>query len=224
MARSENMTRFDSQMESLQDQLRETSRVTNEPLLQHAKGGRMILDFARADARAVVASAARVAGLEPPLVAAIVLQESGGNPWAWNPEPRYRWFWDVRAGRAFRQITAAEIASEVPPADFHSLAGDADQEWWAQQASWGLMQVMGANAREHGCREPFLTALLDPALGLRYGCLYLASLFAHNPGAGREGAVSAYNAGHPTPDNEDTYVRPVIARLALLEGYDWAFC
>lgn len=163
----------------------------------------MILDFARPDARSVVASAAHAAGLEPPLVAAIVMQESGGNPFAIRAEPDYRWLWPA--------------ATAVVPPRGVSLGTEIAQ----QRTSWGLMQVMGAVAREHGCREPFLTALVDPALGLHYGCLYLARLFARNPGAGREGAVSAYNAGHPTPDNEDTYVRPVLARLGTLEEYGW---
>jgi soluble lytic murein transglycosylase-like protein len=167
----------------------------------------MILDFARADARAIVAAAANAAGLEPSLVAAIVLQESGGNPLAIRHESEYRWLWP-------------SSAKVVPPPGV-SLATEIAQ----QRTSWGLLQVMGATAREHGCREPFLTALIaDPALGLRFGCLYLASLFARFPGAGREGAISAYNAGHPTPDNEDTYVRRVIARLAELQTLDWTFC
>lgn len=167
----------------------------------------MILDFSRAADRAFVAAAANAAGLEPVLVAALILQESGGNSRAIRHEPEYRWLWPG--------------GGPVTPPPGVSLATEVAQ----QRTSWGLMQVMGAVAREYGCREPFLTALIDdPALGLRFGCLHLAVLFARFPGAGREGAVSAYNAGHPTPDNETSYVRPVIARLGDLERYSWVTC
>lgn len=132
------------------------------------------------------------------LVAAIVRVESGGNPWAWNPEPPYRYLWDVRLGRPFRALTAAEIQSERPPADFPALAGDRDQEWWAQAASWGLMQVMGAVARERGYRGPYLTALLDPETALHYGCAHLASLRdRHHARYDWPGVIAAYNAGSP---------------------------
>ena len=87
-------------------------------------------------------------GLPPLLITALVEQESAGDPYAWNPEPRYRYLWDVKRNAPFRTPTEAERASEIPPHDFPTLGGDRDQEWWGQQASWGLMQVMGAVARE----------------------------------------------------------------------------
>src|SRR5687767_808548 len=99
-----------------------------------------------------VVTFARDHGLDPRLLRAQVLQESGGNTWAYNPEQRYRYFWNVKLWKPFREVTDPECSSEFPPVDFPTLAGDRDQEWWAQQASWGLMQVMGAVAREHGLR------------------------------------------------------------------------
>src|SRR5688572_9407095 len=102
--------------------------------------------------RALIQSAAEEHALDPELLEAQVFVESGDNAHAWNPEPAYRYLWDVRQGRPFRPLTPAERQSEVPPADFPTLAGDRDQEWWAQQASWGLLQVLGAVAREDGFR------------------------------------------------------------------------
>ena len=144
-----------------------------------------------------IRDAARKHALPAGLVAAIVAVESGGNTWAWNPEPGYRYVVDARAGRPFREMSAREVASAVPPTGFTALAGDSDQEWWGQRASWGLMQVMGAVSREYGCKEPYLSRLCQPEIGLEYGCLHLASLarrcFAKSYGWYE--TCAAYNGG-----------------------------
>lgn len=157
--------------------------------------------------RPVIEQAASAHRLDPDLVEALVLQESGGNQGAWNPEPKYRYFWNVRTHAPFRAVSAAEVAAEYPPKDFPALAGDRDQEWWAQQASWGLMQLMGAVAREHGYAEPYLTWLvIDPSVNLAIGCAHLAALMRWARGlytglASREqaavtrSALAAYNGG-----------------------------
>ena len=74
-----------------------------------------------------IRDAARKHALPAGLVAAIVAVESGGNTWAWNPEPGYRYVVDARAGRPFREMSAREVASAVPPTGFTALAGDSDQ-------------------------------------------------------------------------------------------------
>lgn len=158
--------------------------------------------------RAEIVVAAGARGLDPDLVQAVVERESAYDPAAWNPEPRYRWLWDVRADRPFRAIGASEAAYKFPPADFRAPLGvEPDAEWWGQQASWGLMQIMGANAREHGFRGKFLTELVrDPILNLNLGCAYLAQQMAwagrqyKGTQAGsvtviRRKALAAYNAG-----------------------------
>lgn len=133
--------------------------------------------------------------LEPALVKALVWKESSGNPWAWNPEPSYRYLWDLRRARPFRPLSELEIASEIPPPDFPTFPGVlADAEWWGQQASWGLCQVMGAVAREHGMDVPFLTALCEPKVGLEYGCRHLRGLLDRYKGS-VEQALAAYNGG-----------------------------
>ena len=145
------------------------------------------------------------------LIAALCAKESSFDPRAWNPEPRYRYLWDCAAGKPFRKLTPEENASEIPPRDFTKIGGPLDQEWWGQQASWGLMQVMGGNAREHGFRGVFFTELCDPATGIEYGCRYFARLLARNT---VEEAVSAYNWGHPSPENYEDYVHPVMRYAA----------
>ena len=140
--------------------------------------------------------AAKRVGVLPQYVLAIITVESHGNPWAWNPEPKYRFLWNVRTDAAFRKLTAAEIESEIPPFDFPAPAGaDRDAEYWGQSASWGLMQVMGAVAREDGYTDPFLTGLCDPLEGATRGTRHFAGLMGRYGKA--ESAIAAYNAGSP---------------------------
>mgnify|MGYP001612763460 CR=1 FL=1 len=145
-------------------------------------------------AQAALVGAATRYSLDPTLIAALVLIESGGDTYAWNPEPKYRYFWNVKRNEPFRPVTWSEVNSKTPPPDFPTLAGDRDQEWWAQQASWGLMQVMGAVAREKGFTGPYLTALLEPTRGLEFGCRVLAGLMAWSKG-NVEQALAAFNGG-----------------------------
>lgn len=144
--------------------------------------------------RPLIETAAAAYRLDPDLIEAFVRQESGGDPWAWNPEPRYRFLWNVRTHQPFRALTFAEQASEAPPADFPTLAGDRDQEWWGQAASWGLMQVMGAVARERGFMRPFLAELCEPVVNLELGCAHVASALVWAKGDVRK-AVASYNGG-----------------------------
>jgi hypothetical protein len=152
------------------------------------------------------AAAAR-SGLELTLLAALVEKESAGETAAWNPEPRYRYFWNVRTGAPFRRVSELELAAKFPPKDFPALAGDPDNEWWGQQASWGLTQIMGAVAREHGYAAKYLPALCsDPAANLAIGAAHLAAnvrwasalyvgLEGGRQAATTRAALAAYNGG-----------------------------
>ena len=150
--------------------------------------------------------------LSRPLVLAVCEQESAFDPWAWNPEPRYRYLWDVPMSKPFRKLTPAEEVSEIPPLDFRSYRGvPADAEWWGQQASWGLMQVMGAVARERGFMGKFLPELCEPGVGLQYGCLHLAAYLKRfkDPFP----ALEAFNGGPGAVGKNAKYAREVLARL-----------
>lgn len=133
-------------------------------------------------------------------VQAMVMQESGGNQWRWNPEPKYRYLVNAVTKAPFRRLTAAEIASEIPPADFPRCPGvgeDVDAEWWGQQASWGAMQVMGAVAREAGFKDSF-TKLCDLETGIDSGCRHLRILAKRfQVQYGWQGVAAAYNTGQP---------------------------
>ena len=143
--------------------------------------------------------AARQKGLPIDIVQALVVKESTCRVLAWNPEPRYRYLWDFKRNRPFRSLTAAELASKIPPPDFPAPAGvDRDAEWWGQQSSWGYMQIMGAVARECGYTGQFLTGLCEPAINIEMGCRHLQGLAKrYLATAGWPGVVAAYNAGSP---------------------------
>jgi len=91
--------------------------------------------------------------LDPALVCAVVEQESAWDAHAIRYEPAFR----------TRYVTPLGL----PPT-----------EEIARSISWGLMQVMGQVAREHGFAAKFLSALCDPVAGLDAGCDVLVSKFA----------------------------------------------
>lgn len=164
-----------------------------------------------------IAAASAARSLDPVLVTALVEQESGvtiEDTYAYNPEEKYHYLWNVRTNAPFRAVTAVELASLYPPHDFPTLAGDADQEWWAQRASWGLMQIMGAVAREGGFKGPFLVQLSDPVINLGIGCTHLAGLLKWS-GGNLPKALGAYNAGRGGWNSTagQAYAAQVMARM-----------
>ena len=117
-------------------------------------------------------------GLDPALVCALCEVESSWIPWAVRHEAGYKWI------VGFHKMTLAEAYSDISFID-------ADENWWAfepqvinefpgsaqtellmQQTSWGLLQIMGATARERGFRG-WLTELCDPQVNLEWGCKHL---------------------------------------------------
>lgn len=152
------------------------------------------------------------------LIHAVIRVESGGNTWAWNPEPHYRWLVDAATGEPFRALTAAERETQKPPDDFPSCPGlpdDRDAEWWGQQASWGLMQVMGAVAREHGFRG-WHPELCDPEVGVKYGCVHLRWLAdRHQAQYGWPGVLRAYNTGSAAPGGAGDVYLAKVSRVSV---------
>ncbi len=141
---------------------------------------------------ALARAAAAAHSLDPALVCAVCEQESAWNPWAIRYEP----------GFLARYVAPLFTAGKISATEAYS-----------RSFSWGLMQVMGQVAREHGfgpCSPGFpnpgvsaaasLAELCDPASGLDVGCRVLAHKFAaagaklaaENPGTGspQDGASS----------------------------------
>lgn len=76
-----------------------------------------------------------------------------------------------------------------------------------QATSWGLMQVMGAVARELGFDGP-MPQLCDPHYGIKYGAKKLSQLLTkHGPAPL---ALSAYNAGSPNSKAGAKYAQKVL--------------
>lgn len=149
-----------------------------------------------AELTTLIKSAASRRSLPWELVYAICQVESSLNPSAIRHEPRYRWL-----------VGDNETMSPTERQD--------------QMTSWGLMQVMGAVARELGHTGP-LSDLLDPPTGLFYGCLHLRRFRAKYdiwPDV-----IAAYNAGSPRrvagqigPYVNQSYVDKVLAAWNNLE-------
>jgi len=135
------------------------------------------------DLLALARAAAANHALDPALICALIEQESGWDTHAMRYEP------------AFRTRYVAPLG--LPPT-----------EEIARSISWGLMQVMGQVAREHGFAGKFLSALGDPATGLQVGCAVLSARLVEAKGDIAR-ALEAWNGG-ANPD----YAAQVLARIA----------
>ena len=111
----------------------------------------------------LIALARRIAAahaLDAALVCAVIEQESSWNPYAMRYEPTF-----------FSRYVAPLYTNNKITAS----------EAWARGFSWGLMQVMGQVAREHGfaaSEHPFLSELCDPEQGIAVGCRVLSAKLA----------------------------------------------
>ncbi len=122
-------------------------------------------------------------GVDETLVCAVIEQESAWDTHAMRYEP------------GFRAHYVAPL--RLPPT-----------EEIARSISWGLMQVMGQVAREHGFTGKFLSVLSEPELGIAMGCEVLAlKISAADNDVWR--ALQMWNGGG-NPD----YSAQVIARVA----------
>lgn len=147
------------------------------------------------------------AGLDPILVAAVVLQESAGNPDATRAEPGFYW-------KYLHARTQAELGGFWPnpaiiPTPF---------ELTYRSTSWGLMQVMGQVARENGFKELSLTYLKTPSLNLGVGTRILAKHLKDHDGD-PEKALLRWNGG-----GNRRYPREVFARIENGEAQKYLTC
>ena len=123
--------------------------------------------------------------LRPDVITCVILQESGGSPFAFRFEPGFYKKYLVNK-------TRVELTGWVP--GIQELP-NLETEKQARATSWGLMQVMGETAR--WCAKttfPYLTILCDPEKGIEAGCLVLAYYLNKEKGDYRR-ALARYNAG-----------------------------
>jgi soluble lytic murein transglycosylase-like protein len=148
---------------------------------------RTLTAMTRTDMIALARQKASDHGLPPELVCAIVEQESSWKPAAIRYEPR---FYE-------KYVYPIWLRGEI-----------AESEARARAFSWGLCQVMGQVAREHGYAGEFLSELCAPDSALEMGCKVLAHKLAVNEG-NVERALLAWNGGA-----NHKYPAEVLARVA----------
>lgn len=138
-------------------------------------------------------------GLRPDIVAAVIIQESNGNPFA------------IRYEEGFY----SRYLANKKPEDLNGLVprGDFATELRSRAYSWGAMQVMGDTARWcAGVTQPYLSALCDPDVGIEAGCKVLAYYLKKESGDYFR-ALTRFNAGDPESTKGKQYARTVLARI-----------
>ncbi|MBT8187839.1 MAG: lytic transglycosylase domain-containing protein [Croceitalea sp.] len=123
--------------------------------------------------------------INPKIIAAIVMQESAGNPYATRYEDHYRWTLDIERFARKNRISR-------------------DTENMQQKTSWGLMQIMGGLARELGFEGP-LVRLCEPEINLRLGIKHILNL-KQRYSKNLSDVIAAYNAGSPRKGADGLYV------------------
>lgn len=141
---------------------------------------------------AIKVAAARQ-GLDPSLVAALIMSETAGDSWRMRFEPTWPYF--CRPDEFARQLG---ITSKT--------------EQTLQRMSYGLLQLMGARARELGFTD-HLPKLCILEAGLAWGCLSLAEMAKRFPK--RDDLIAAHNAGSPRRNPDGKYVNQVYVDRVL---------
>ncbi len=144
----------------------------------------------RAELIAAAREKATQHGLWPELVCAICEQESNWNPWAIRYEPTF-------------------LSKYIAP--LYTAGKISGTEAYARAFSWGLMQVMGQTAREHGFADAYLSGLCEPIVGLEIGCKVLTHKLAVNEGNVRRALLAWNGGGNPKYPDE------VLARVSTYE-------
>jgi soluble lytic murein transglycosylase-like protein len=154
------------------------------------RNGAEVVELARARAK--------LCGLEPGLVCAVVEQESGWNPWLNRYEPNFETH--PSYGVVVRNEAEAFVKKTVFPVSLET-------EIKNRCMSWGLMQILGQVAREIGFQGA-LPMLAEPTNGLEYGCIKLARELERERGDVSR-ALLRYNGG-----GNPKYADEVLARVA----------
>lgn len=110
-----------------------------------------------------ILQAAFQTGTSQELLAAVIHQESGGNPFAVRYEPAF-------LKKYLETKTRKTIGGYVPS------KCSFETEVHLRATSFGLMQLMGQVARERGFQGEFLTELLEPIANLKFGSEFLQTL------------------------------------------------
>lgn len=134
---------------------------------------------------ALAKQTAQAAGVCPELLCAAIEQESDWDPWAVRFEPEF-----------FKRYC-------VPLFTNNKITLT---EAYLRAFSWGLGQVMGQTAREHGYNTELPRLCAEPGTNIELACKILAHKLAVNGGNERQ-ALLAYNGG-----GRPAYADEVLAR------------
>lgn len=110
--------------------------------------------------------------LEAALVCAVIEEESSWDTYAIRYEPLFC----EHYVRALKLTPTEEVA---------------------RSTSWGLMQVIGQVAREHGFKGAFLSEICSPKVGIEIGCVVLAKRLADANGDEVKGLLLWNGGGDP---------------------------
>lgn len=109
---------------------------------------------------------------------ALAKRESSLNPLSIRYEPGYIWTYSVK--EMYEIVNCSRDTMEM-----------------MQKTSWGVCQIMGAVAYEHGLRD-WATKLLDPEINLKFACEYIHVLLRRHSEVKLENPLdvyACYNAG-----------------------------
>lgn len=137
--------------------------------------------------------AAKQTGLSAELLAAVIHQESGGNPFAIRYEPNF-------LKKYLSDKTRKTIGGYVP------VKCSWETEVFLRANSLGCLQLMGQVARERGFQGEFLAELLDPATNLKWGSEFLQTLLHKHDTT--EAALLRWNGG-----GDKDYAKKVLGHI-----------
>lgn len=142
--------------------------------------------------------------IDPYLMRAIVLVESGGVKWRTRYEPKFQWFYQVH-------IISNKLGISDETCRIH------------QATSWGLGQIMGAVAYELGFTG-YCPELCDPLTNLNWCGQLINKLEKRH--TEMSAVVASYNAGSPRKEAgryvNQTYVDKVYKMITDLKRKDGA--
>lgn len=133
---------------------------------------------------ALIEDVAKLHGLDPKLIEAIVFTESNGDNWATRYESHWRYF--HKTVEHARRLRITEMTERK-----------------LQMFSWGCMQVMGSVARELGFLGHLQEMSSNPKLALEMGCKHFKNFLKKYHNA--PDAIASYNAGSPRKIDNGMY-------------------
>lgn len=128
----------------------------------------------------IIIANAKLTGISPMLIAAVIHQESWGNIYAVRYEPAFE-------RKYLSKKTKSTLEGYVPK------VCTLNTEIKLRATSFGCVQLMGQVARERGFKGEFLTELFDPQLNIKLGTEFLQALLLKHEST--EKALLRWNGG-----------------------------